>query len=336
MTDLDPKTWWHPDAIARRLPYLKERARIIATLRAFFLDRDFLEVDTPILQVSPGLEPHLRAFSTTLEQPFETTGSPRYLHTSPEFAMKKLLAGGLPRIFQMTKVFRNGERAENHHPEFTMLEWYRAGATYTDLMDDVEALLAAVGEARPTQRLTVAEAFQAYAGVDVLATVDDPYATSPDPVRLLAEARRLGLNAGDGLSWEDAFFLIALEYVEPRLGENGPTILYDWPASMAALSRRKASDSRVAERFELYIEGRELANAFGELTDPAEQEKRFSADMDIKERLYGIRYPIDQTFLQAVGRLPDPCAGIALGIDRLVMSLTGARDIADVLWAEVE
>lgn len=331
---VDP-VWWHPEALARRLPHLKERTRILAALRAFFVERGFLEVETPILQISPGLEPHLRAFSTRLESPFEQdTAETRYLHTSPEFAMKKLLAAGLPRIFQMARVFRNGERSDTHHPEFTMLEWYRAGATYFDLMDDVAALLAAVGEIRPVERITVAEAFQSLAGVDVLGTVDDLLA--PSPGRLLVEARRLGLNAGDTLSWDDAFFVIFLALIEPRLGLNGPTILYDWPISMAALSRRKASDPRVAERFELYIGGVELANAFGELTDPAEQEKRFIKDMDLKEQLYGLRYPIDGGFLKAVGQLPDPCAGIALGVDRLVMALTGATAIDDVLWAHVE
>ncbi len=336
-TQDEETTWWHPDRMAERLPRLQQRARIVAGIRQFFTERAFLEVETPILQISPGLEPHLRAFTTTLESPFgEAHNVTRYLHTSPEFAMKKLLAAGLPRIFQMSRVFRNGERSDTHHPEFTMLEWYRAGATYGDLMDDIAGLLSWLGETRPVERLSVAEAFTHYAGIDVLATIADPTQPAPDPRPLLVAARRLGLNAGDGLSWDDAFFVIFLALIEPRLGFPGPTILYDWPLCMAALARRSKRDPRVAERFEVYVDGVELANGFGELTDAAEQERRFAHDMALKERLYGHRYPIDAGFLKAVGQLPDPCAGIALGVDRLVMRLTGATAIDHVLWAPVE
>lgn len=328
--------WWSPESLAARRPYLEARSKVITAVRSFFLDQDFLEVETPCLQVSPGLEPHLRAFRTELEDPYGGPGRSLYLNTSPEFAMKKLLAGGLPRIFQMAKVFRNGERSPTHHPEFTMLEWYRAEATYADLMDDIEGLFAAVGIDRPVARLTVSEAFSTLADIDILSTVDDPDSPRPDPSRLKAEAARIGVRVGADDSWDDAFFHIFLDRIEPRLGREGPVILYDWPACMAALSRRKGTDRRVCERFEVYLDGVELANAFGELTDAAEQKRRFEHDMDLKQSLYGERYPIDPQFIEAVGSLPDPCAGIALGIDRLVMAVTGARRIEDVLWAEVD
>ncbi|MFC7453964.1 EF-P lysine aminoacylase EpmA [Insolitispirillum peregrinum] len=331
--------WWHPDQVARRRPALEARARIVAAVRRFFTDQEFLEVETPCLQVSPGLEPHLQAFGTDLIDPY---GEKRrlYLHTSPEFAMKKLLVGGLPRIFQIARVFRNNERSTTHHPEFAMLEWYRRGASYLDLMEDVEGLIAATAQAAgcpvpPCTRMTIAEAFQTYAGIDILATVDDPANPSPDPAALKAEARRIGVYVGENDSWDDAFFHISLDRIEPRLGEDGPVILYDWPASMAALSRRKADDPRVCERFEVYWKGVELANAFGELTDAAEQRRRFEHDMALKERLYGFRYPIDEEFLAALELGLPECAGIALGIDRLVMVLLGAERLEDVLWAEV-
>lgn len=329
------RPWWHPDELARKRPTLEARLRVLAAIRRFFTERDFLEVETPALQVSPGLEPHLMAFETTLRGPFSDAGRTRYLHTSPEFAMKKLLAGGLPRIFQMARVYRNGERSEHHHPEFTMLEWYRAGASYVDLMDDTEGLLSAVGIDRPTTRMTVQDAFARFAGIDLLATVPDPFDPAPPPEALKAEAARIGVRVGEGDSWDDAFFHVFLARIEPVLGRDGPVILHDWPACMAALSRRKDDDPRVCERFEVYLDGVELANAFGELTDPVEQRRRFEHDMDLKERLYGFRYPIDEAFLEAVGRLP-PCAGIALGVDRLVMAVTGASRIEDVLWAEVD
>lgn len=333
--------WWHPEALARRRPYLEARARVVAGIRAFFTERGFLEVETPCLQVAPGMEVHLRAFATELTDALDRVPPRRlYLHTSPEFAMKKLLAGGLPRIFQMARVFRNGDISPTHSPEFTMLEWYRAGATYTDLMDDVEALFAACGEKRPVERLSVAEAFVRHCeGLDILGTVADPFAAEPPPEALRAAAARLGVHVGEGDGWEDAFFHIFLARIEPHLGLDGPVILYDWPACMAALSRRKPSDPRVCERFEVYVGGLELANAFGELTDAAEQRRRFEDSMAAKRRLYGpeAAWPVEEDFLAALEHgLPDPCAGIALGVDRLVMVLTGAAAIEDVLWAPVQ
>lgn len=343
------KPWWHPEAVAGRLPRLRARAAVVATVRRFFTEQGFDEVETPALQVSPGMEPHLTAFATTLEEPFGQGSHTLYLHTSPEFAMKKLLAAGLPKLFQLARVWRNGERSPTHHPEFTMLEWYRAGASYRDLMDDCEGLLraclAVAGETafrradivcdpfRPWRRLSVAEAFGEFAGIDLLATAPDP--RNPDRARLAAAAQGVGLHVGETDSWDDVFFRVMLDRIEPHLGHGVPTILYDYPVSMAALSRPSPADPRLAERFELYVCGIELANAFSELTDPAEQRRRFAADMDLKERLYGVRYPVDEDFLAALELGMPESAGIALGLDRLVMLATGAATIEEVLWSPV-
>jgi elongation factor P--(R)-beta-lysine ligase len=341
--------WWRPDRLALRRETLAARGRILAALRDFFAAAGYLEVDTPALQVSPGLEPHLKAFATLLHDPPGGSARPRYLHTSPEFAMKKLLAGGLPRIWQLAHVFRDGERSATHHPEFAMLEWYRAGASYLDLMDECEGLLrrlqAAAGAAAlfwqgraadarlPFERLTVAEAFRRHAGIDLLATLPDP--ARPDAAPLAAAAAPFGIVPHPGDDWEALFFRIFLERIEPHLGIGAPTILYDYPLAMAALSRPKPEDPRLAERFELYACGLELANAFGELTDAAEQRRRFRADQARKQALYGETYPIDEDFLAALEHGLPECAGIALGFDRLVMLLTGARHIEEVLWAPV-
>ena len=336
--------WWRPDRFAARRDKLAARGRVLAAVREFFAARGFVEVDTPALQASPGLEPHLQAFETRLFDPREGRRRTRYLHTSPEYAMKKLLAAGLPRIWQLAHVFRDGERSATHHPEFSMLEWYRAGASYRDLMEECEGLVAACQAAagaaalswrgasadarRPWQRLSVEEAFDQHCGIELLATAEDGDA-------LAAAARRIGVAPHAGDNWEALFFRIFLERIEPNLGHGAPAILYDYPIAMAALSRRSAADPRLAERFEVYVCGLELANAFGELTDAAEQRARFLADQDRKRRLYGKAYPIDEDLLAALEwGLPD-CAGIALGFDRLVMLATGAADIEEVLWAPV-
>jgi lysyl-tRNA synthetase class 2 len=342
-------SWWRPDRLMARHANLAARGRIIGAVRDFFAQGGYVEVDTPALQVSPGLEPHLKAFATVLHDPRDGSAQPRYLHTSPEFAMKKLLAGGMPRIWQLAHVFRDGERSATHHPEFAMLEWYRAGASYRDLMAECEALLRSVqaaaggtalrwqgrsADARlPWQRLTVAEVFERHAGIDLIAIAPDP--KNPDIASLAAAAAPLGIAARPGDDWETLFFRIFLERIEPHLGIGSPTILYDYPISMAALSRPKPDDPRLAERFECYVCGLELANAFGELTDAAETRRRFAADQARRQALYGETYPIDEDFLAALDHgLPD-CAGIALGFDRLVMLATGAAHIEDVLWAPV-
>jgi len=367
--------WWRHERLAARADNLAARGRILAATRQFFTAEGFVEVETPALQVSPGLEPHLQAFATVLNDPRDSAAKPRYLHTSPEFAMKKLLAGGMTRIWQLAHVFRDRERGTTHHPEFAMLEWYRAGATYRDLMDDCERLLRAAqvsaSEPAPTptlphghgggsppqargggrhsslawrgnttdarlpfERLSVAEAFARHADIDIFATAPDPAA--PDLALLAAAAERIGIAPHPGDDWEALYFRIFLDRIEPHLGIGAPTILYDYPVSMAALSRRKAEDPRLAERFELYVCGLELANAFQELTDPAEQRARFLADQARKQVLYGESYPIDEDFLAALEHMPAECAGIALGFDRLVMLCTGAADIEDVLWAPVD
>jgi lysyl-tRNA synthetase class 2 len=329
-------TEWRADKLARRLPYLQARAEILAALRAWFAGQGFVEVETPILQAAPGAEVHLAGFATEWKTP-DGRGQVRWLHSSPEFAMKKLLAGGVPRLFQFARVFRNGEGSALHHPEFTMLEWYRAGAGYEAIMQDCAALLAATGASAlrwqdrtcdPTatpERQTVAEAFARHAGVDLFETIGD--------AAKLSRLSGVAMHAGD--SWDDVFFRIMFDRIEPHLGVGRPTILCEYPIAMAALARAKPGDPRVAERFELYACGVELANAFGELTDPAIQRARLGADMDEKERLYGVRWPVDEDFLAALEHgLPD-CAGIALGFDRLVMLASGARHIEDVLWLPV-
>jgi len=342
-------SWWRPDRLATRRANLAVRARVLGAVRDFFAAAGYLEVDTPALQVSPGLEPHLKAFATTLNDPRDASARTRYLHTSPEFAMKKLVASGLPRIWQLAHVYRDGERSATHHPEFAMLEWYRAGAGYRDLMDECEALLRCVQTAVASatlrwrghsadargkwRRLTVAEAFARYAGIDLLATAAEP--ARPDIRLLAAAAARIGVAPHPGDDWENLFFRIFLERVEPHLGIAAPTILYDYPLALAALSRPKPDDPRLAERFELYVCGLELANAFGELTDPAEQRRRFIADQAKKRALYGDIYPIDEDFLAALAHGLPECAGIALGFDRLVMLATGADHIEEVLWAPV-
>ena len=341
--------WWRPERFAARRGRLDKRARILGAIRHFFAERGYVEVDTPALQVSPGLEPHLRAFETRLYDPREGRTAQRYLHTSPEFAMKKLLVAGMPRIWQFAHVFRDGERSAAHHPEFVMLEWYRVGATYFDVMDECEELVRACQQAagaeglvwrdqtadarRTWRRLTVADAFAEHCGIDLLATAPDPAA--PDIGRLAAAAHHLGIAPHPGDDWEALFFRIFLERIEPVLGLGAPAILYDYPLSMGALARRSPRDPRVAERFEVYVCGLELANAFSELTDAAEQRRRFAADQAKKQALYGETYPIDEDFLAALDHGLPACAGIALGFDRLVMLATGAEDIEDVLWAPV-
>ena len=339
-----PEPWWKPEELARRQKALEARGRMLRAARAFFDARASAEVETPALQASPGMEAHLRAFKTELREPFGQGRRELYLHTSPEFAMKKLLAGGLPRIFQIARVFRNEERSALHHPEFTMLEWYRAGAALAEIMDDCEALVRACAEAagtkalvwqgresdphRPWRRLSVAEAFAEYAGLDVLALAGDTPA-------FRRAAKRIGITPGERDDWDDIFFRVFLEKIEVHLGVPAPTILYGYPASMAALAKLDENDPRVAERFELYVAGMELANAFAELTDAAEQRRRFEVDNFKRQRLFGERYPVDEDFIAALKHGLPSSAGIALGFDRLVMLATGAEHIEDVLWAPV-
>jgi lysyl-tRNA synthetase class 2 len=343
-----PSPWWHPHVHADRRPFLLGRGRIRAALARCLADRGFVEVDPAILQVSPGNEAHLHAFATSLLAPDGTEQARLYLHTSPEFALKKLLAAGEERPFAFAHVFRNRERGPLHHPEFTMLEWYRAGEPYEALMDDGAMFLATAAEAAgtrrlawrgrtadpfaPPERLSVAEACERFAGIDLLATVDAEGNT--DRAGLAAAAREAGIRVAPDDGWSDIFSRVLVERVEPRLGLGRATILGEYPLAEAALARPKPGDPRVAERFELYACGVELANAFGELTDPVEQRRRFLAEMAEKERVYGERYPLDEDFLAALAAMP-PASGAALGFDRLVMLATGAGSIEQVLWAPV-
>ena len=342
-----PSPWWAPDRHRDRKPFLAARREITRTVRYWFEERGFAEVETPGLQVSPGNEAHLHAFAT---EAIETDGArrPLYLRTSPEFAAKKLLAAGETRIFELARVWRNRERGPLHHPEFTLLEWYRAGAAYEQLMEDCAALLALAAETtgaerfafrgrsidprQAPERVTVAEAFAAFAGVDLLATIGGARETDRDS--LAASAKAAGVRVAADDTWSDIFSRVLVERVEPRLGEGRATILCEYPAPEAALARAKPADPRVTERFELFACGVELANCFGELTDPAEQRVRLEAEMAEKARVYGERYPIDEDFLAALGQMPEASGG-ALGFDRLVMLAAGAQHIEQVLWAPV-
>ncbi|MGD9509840.1 MAG: EF-P lysine aminoacylase EpmA [Geminicoccaceae bacterium] len=340
--------WWRPEVHADRRPFLIGRGRIQAALRRRLEGEGFVEVDPSILQTSPGNEAHLHAFASELQAVDGSALGRLYLHTSPEFACKKLLAAGERRLFTFAHVFRNRERGSRHHPEFTMLEWYRAGEPYEATIADAVAFLAeaaeAVGARRLTadgieadplaepERLTLAEAFDRFAGIDLLATVEA--GGGADRAALAAALRGAEIRVAEDDTWSDLFSRVLVERIEPQLGRGRATVLCEYPAAEAALARPKPADPRVAERFELYACGVELANGFGELTDPMEQRRRFVAEMDEKERVYGERYPLDEDFLAALALMP-PASGVAMGFDRLVMLATGAPTIEHVLWAPV-
>lgn len=336
--------WWDAHNHADRRPLLLKRGRLKTAIRAHFEGQGFTEVECGALVVSPGNETHLQAFETVLTGP-DGAHHPRYLHTSPEFAAKKLLAAGESRIFDFARVFRNQERGRLHAPEFTMLEWYRAREDYSVVIEDTLAVLrlaAQVAGAKELRhrdalcdpfavadRLTVAQAFTHHAGIDLLATLSAQ--GEGDANALRSRARRGGIDVSDDDDWSDMFAKILTLRVEPRLGLDRPCVLYEYPVCEAALARVFPHDARVAERFELYACGVELANGFGELTDPAVQRARFESEMAKKERVYGKRYPLDEDFMTALAQMP-PASGVALGFDRLVMLVTGAPNIDCVLW----
>ncbi len=319
------------------------RARIKSAIRAWFEEQGFVEVETACLQISPGNETHLHAFKT------EAVGTDLerrdfYLHTSPEFAMKKLLAAGEEKIFTFAPCFRNREQGPLHSPEFTMLEWYRAGASYEMLWNDCAAILKVAAEQtqheqwtfrgrtcdafESPERVSVDNAFANIAGVDLSET----YTTlGCDAIKLAGNARRAGISFGDDESWGDLFSRILTERIEAKLGLQHPTILDQYPSILSSLARRVNGWSKHAERFELYCCGIELANGFGELTEPFQQRQRLEEEMELKQRIYGERYPIDEDFLAALEHMP-PASGCALGLDRLVMLATGATHIDQVLW----
>jgi elongation factor P--(R)-beta-lysine ligase len=336
--------WYDTRRHEDRRPFLLARNKIIAAARNWFAERDFQEVDVPALTVSPGNEAHLHAFATQMIHQ-DGTQSTCYLHTSPEFACKKLLAAGEQRIFSLGHVFRNRERTLTHAPEFTMLEWYRVEASYRDIIEDTLALvrLAATTTChtiwnwrgcscdigQEAEWLSVKDAFSKFAGVDLLATLNVDGTANRDA---LAACATVKFQANE--SWSDIFSRILVEKVEPHLGNGHITVLYEYPSVEAALARTCAHDARVAERFELYACGVELANGFGELTNAEEQRRRFEEEMQIKQRVYGERYPLDEDLLHALTLMPD-ASGVALGLDRVIMLATGATAIDQVQWVPV-
>lgn len=333
--------WYDKRRHEDRRPFLLARAQILKEARKWFDGRGFIEVDVPALVVSPGNEAHLHAFSTQLIHN-DGAQSTRYLHTSPEFACKKLLAAGEKRIFSLAHVFRNRELTSTHAPEFTMLEWYRSQEDYRVVIQDTLAVLRLAAEvtqrakwhwrdrvcdvAETAEWLSVNAAFVHYANVDLLATLNPDGTANRDA---LAKVAPVAFQQNE--TWSDIFSRILVEKVEPFLGNGRVTVLFEYPSLEAALARTCAHDARVAERFELYACGVELANGFGELTDAEEQRRRFTADMDIKEQRYGERYPLDEDLLDALGEMPD-AAGVALGLDRVIMLATGATSIDQVQW----
>jgi lysyl-tRNA synthetase class 2 len=337
-------SWWSSHVHADRREGLLARGRIKTTLRDWFEREAFVEIECGALQVSPGNEAHLHAFSTEW---IATGGArlPLYLHTSPEFAAKKLLAAGERRIFEFARVFRNRERGALHAPEFTMLEWYRAGENYDAVIADCLTVLRLAADTTgmktfifrdricdpraDAERLTVADAFARHAGIDLLATLKADGSGVRD--ELARRAAAAGRAVADNDNWADIFSKVLVAAIEPKLGLDRPTILTEYPRCEAALARATAHDPRVAERFELYVCGVELANGFGELTDAHEQRRRFESEMAEKERVYGERYPVDEEFLAALAQMPD-ASGVALGFDRLAMLATGSRKIDDVIW----
>ncbi|MBH5390468.1 EF-P lysine aminoacylase EpmA [Bradyrhizobium diversitatis] len=334
--------FWSPGRHLDRRPFLQARGAVTGALRAFFAEQGFMEVETSVLQVSPGNETHLHAPRTEIMRPDGSRAS-RYLRTSPEFACKKLLAAGETRIFEFARVFRDRERGDLHLPEFTMLEWYRAGAPYDAIMTDCLLVIARAAQATgigtfsfrgrtadpfaEPELLTVAGAFERFAGIDLLSTISGGEGNRD----ALAAAARGKVRVAEDDTWSDIFSKVLVEHVEPHLGQGRLTILFEYPSPEAALARVKADAPRVAERFEVYACGVELANGFGELTDAEEQRKRFTESMREKQRRYGEAYPLDEDFLAAVAVMPE-ASGVALGFDRLVMLASGATRIDQVVW----
>lgn len=344
-----PTPPWHPESLAARLPFLRRRARLTAETRAFLTARGYTEVETPCLVPVPGMEVHLHAFRTEYI-PHLGAGERRtlWLRTSPELALKRLLVAGAGPVFELARVWRNGEASPRHSPEFTMLEWYHPGLSLEGLMEETEALVRTlcppvVGHegvetdlTQPFERITMTEAFRRWCnGLDILATVTPE--GEGDAAALRAAAAHIGVTPREDEGWEDLFFRLVLERIEPNLGRARASFLTHWPAPQAALARRDPADPRAALRFELFVAGLELANAFDELTDPAEQRARFTHDCAERQRLYGGEgWPVDEDFLAALEHGMPAGSGIALGFDRLAMLASGARRISDVLWLPMQ
>ncbi|MGQ0527564.1 MAG: EF-P lysine aminoacylase EpmA [Alphaproteobacteria bacterium] len=335
-------SWWLPHRFEAQKPYLEARAQVLRETRGFFDSQGFTHVETPVLQVTPGLDCHIHGFKTGLKDQLLAPLRDLYLHTSPEFAMKKLLVAGMERIYQICPVFRNGDDSRLHSAEFTLLEWYRTNAGYRDVMEDTTRLLRHVAEALSVKTyqhrgmsanpflnwniISVLEAFDKYEKISL-----GNYLEDADAFR--EAVQRTGIRTAEKDGWDDLFFRVMAEKIEPHLGIGAPCILYDYPVALGALARRKPEDPRFAERFEVYVCGVELCNGFGELTDAAEQRVRFTAEMAEKQALYGESYPLDEDFLKALEHGMPPSGGNALGLDRLVMLASGAENIEQVLWA---
>ena len=342
-----PSAWWHPHIHTDRRPFLLARAEAAAAIRRYFAGEGFLEVDTAALQVAPGADSHTQAFATVLSRPVGNDAA-RYLHASPEFACKKLLAAGERKIFSFGHVFRNGERSALHHPEFTLLEWYRVGASPDALVADCASVLASTADAvgadalqfrgrtadprAPIESLSVVEALHRHAGLDLTAALQPD--GGGDRARLADMTVAAGLRVVADDSWSDLFSKLLSHFVEPHLGHGAPTALTRYPAREAALAALEPDDRRFAQRFEVFACGVELANAFGELRDPGEQRRRLVAENELRRAIYGTSHPIDEEFLDALALMP-AASGIALGFDRLVMLLTGAGSIEQVIWTPV-
>lgn len=337
--------WWEKEKLQDRMPFLNARNLAKNAIRKWFETQDFIEVETAQLQTSPGNEVHLLGLETQWTSPeLETTQM--FLATSPEFACKKLIAGGMERIFEFARVFRNRDLSPIHTPEFTMLEWYRTNQDWNIAIDDTWAICVAAANAIGAryfrhknieilinvtpQRLTLQEAFLNFANIDMLSTISNNGEMARDEFANLAI--KSGINIDDTDNWSDIFTKVLVAKIEPNLGINAPIILCEYPVPEGALAQKCAHDNRVVERFELYICGVEIANGFGELIDANEQRQRFENAMQEQTKIYGKSYPIDYDLLDAISHMP-PTSGVALGFDRLLMLITGARNINDVLWS---
>lgn len=302
----------------------KKRSDLINKTRNFFIKNSFTEVETPIMTRIPGMEPYLTPFETTLK----TSSNKQYkffLNTSPELQMKKLLGAGFGNIFQITKVFRNGEsHGALHNPEFTMLEWYRENANYFDLMKDCEKLITSLTDIWPTpwERTSMQELFLSFCKINLL--------KNKTFKELKQTAKKLNYDTNGCKTWDEIFFKIFLNHIEPNLG-NDPIFIYDYPVSQAALAKKKKENPFFAERFELYIGGIELANAYSELIDGKEQKARLEEEQRLRKQLNKTVFDIDEEFIRSLESITRPCAGIALGIDRLIMLLLNKKSIEDVL-----
>lgn len=342
------QTWQKIKNNSVLLNKFKTRATVVDAIRAFFKTKDFLEVETPLLVENPGTEPFLEVFKTELKVAGHASKT-GFLTTSPELSMKKLLAGGSGNIFQICKSFRNQEGLSDfHNPEFTILEWYRTNADYTQIMRDFEELMASIFKAvfpedsslklkyqrqvfdlrAPWERISVIEAFEKYVGVDAETLLSEN--------KLLQTLESKGYHKDAQTIWEEAFNQLLLNEIEPHLGRTKPTILYDYPTSQAALAKKKLSDPRFAERFEVFLGGLELGNAFSELIDEKEQRSRMVADLKEREKLGKEQYGLDEQFLRALESGMPETGGIAVGVDRLVMLFSNSKSIKETLLFPVE